>query len=239
MRVRYQYIFIFSLGGVLALYRSATADAVLPMVVLSNVAVALIGVGLAFGLKRPGMFMKTPNGRMSFLSYLCFWPYFALNHLILRLYRLLSKENPIDEIIPGLYLGCKLWPTDKEKLTQRGISAVVDVTSEWGETGFILKNYEYLSVPVLDSCPPTLDQLREAVQWIEERLEHGGVFVHCAVGHGRSATIIAAYLLHAQNVSGLQNAIDFIKRKRPKINLNHKQLSTLHKYWKPSDDNQS
>ena len=230
MTVRYQYTLIFSVSGVLALYGSAVADTLLPVILLANVAIASVGVGLAFLLKKPGIFMKAQNGRMSFPGYLVFWPYFVLNHLILGLYRLSSKENPIDEIIPGLYLGCKLWHTDKKKLIQRDISAVVDVTSEWGEARFILKNCAYLCVPVLDTCSPTIEQLRETVVWIEEQLKHGSVFVHCAVGHGRSATIITAYLLYAKKVTGVQGAIDFIKRKRPKINLHQGQLSVLQEF---------
>jgi protein-tyrosine phosphatase len=97
---------------------------------------------------------------------------------------------------------------------------------------YILKNCAYLWVPVLDSCSPTLEQLREAVAWIEEQLKHGNVFVHCAVGHGRSATIIAAYLLHVKKVTGVQGAIDFIKEKRPKINLHQGQVSILQEYTK-------
>lgn len=230
MKVRYQYIFVFCLSSILALYKSATADTLVPVILLANVAVASIGVGLAFLLRKPEMFMKTQNGWISFPGYLVFWPYFVLNHVIMGLYRLLSNEHPIDEIIPGLYLGSKLWSFDKEKLAQRDISAVLDVTAEWGEAGFILKNCAYLWVPILDSCSPTLEQLREAVAWIEEQLKHGNVFVHCAVGHGRSATIIAAYLLHVKKVTGVQGAIDFIKGKRPKINLHQGQLSILQEY---------
>ncbi len=222
--------FVFSLVGALALYKGASADAALSIVVLANVAVAFIVAGLAFGLKRPAMFMKTKNGRLFPLGYLVFWPYLVINHFILGLYRLLSGENPVDEIIPGLYLGCKLWFFDKEKLIQRGIRSVVDITSEWGEAGFILKNYSYLSIPVLDTHPPTLDQLCKAVAWIDEQLKHSGVFVHCAAGHGRSTTIIAGYLLHTKMVTGVQEAIDFIKRKRPKISLNQEQISVLHEY---------
>lgn len=222
--------FIFSFGGILASYGSVSADTMLSTIVLANAAVAFFGVGLAFGLKQTGILMKTKNGRLSPLSYLIFWPYLVGNNLVLAGYRLLSKENPIDEIIPGLYLGCKLWSSDKNKLIQRGICSVVDVTSEWREADFILKHYTYLGVPVLDTCPPTLDQLREAVAWIEDRLKHGGVFVHCAIGHGRSATVIAAYLLHTKKAAGVQEAIDFIKTKRPKIHLHQGQLSVLHEY---------
>jgi hypothetical protein len=52
MTVRYQYSFIFSLAGVLALYGSAAADKLLPVILLANVAIASFGVGLTFLLKK-------------------------------------------------------------------------------------------------------------------------------------------------------------------------------------------
>jgi len=85
-------------------------------------------------------------------------------------------------------------------------------------------------VPVLDTCPPTRQQLHEAVIWIQEHVKHGGVFVHCAAGHGRSATIVAAYLLHTKKVTGVQEAIALIKSKRPKIRVEKGQLAVLHEY---------
>ena len=176
--------------------------------------------------------MKTPNGRVNVLSYMLFWPYFMANHGVLGLYRLFSKENPCDEILPGLYLGRKLWSWDHALLTQRNISAIVDITAEWSEANFILKNCAYLSIPVLDMCPPTLIQLRQAISWIDKEVLQHGVFVHCAAGHGRSATLVAAYLLHAGTVRDVQEAIAFIKTKRPKIHVNREQLVVLHQYYR-------
>ena len=219
--------FVFSFVGGVALYRSATADEMLPMVILANVAVGFIGGALAFGFQKPEMFMKLHNGRLSFFSYLVFWSYILSGNLLVMIYRLLSREHPIDEILPGVYLGCKLCHFDKGKLSQRGICAVLDATSELGEAGFIRKHYNYLCIPVLDNHPPTLEQLSKAVTWIEEQLLHGGIFIHCALGHGRSATIVVAYLLHTRTVSGIQEAIAFIKSKRPGIHLLQRQLSRV------------
>jgi protein-tyrosine phosphatase len=225
-------VLFFGIPGIFALYGSVTAQAVLPMIVLANMGIAFLAVGLAFGTKTPGIFMKTSNGRLSLLSYLIFWPYLVLNYLFLILYRRLSRENPMDEIIPGLYVGRQLLQADQEIFNQRDIRAVVDVTSEWSEAGFIRTQCAYLCVPILDTCAPTWQQLQDAVTWIEEHRKQGGVFVHCAAGHGRSATIVAAYLLHIQKVIGVQDALDFIRSKRPKISLGEGQLAVLQEYFK-------
>jgi protein-tyrosine phosphatase len=227
-----RHVLFFGIPGILALYGSVTAQAVLPIIVLANIGIAFLVVGLAFGTKTPGIFMKTSTGRLSLLSYLIFWPYLALNYLFLILYRRLSRENPMDEIIPSLYVGRQLVKADQELFHQRDIRAVVDVTSEWSEAGFILKHCAYLCVPVLDGCPPTSQQLQKAVAWIEEQRKQGGVFVHCAAGHGRSATIVAAYLLHIQKVISVQEALEFIRSKRPKISLGEGQLAVLQEYFK-------
>jgi protein-tyrosine phosphatase len=227
-----KYFFVFNLAGFLALCWGANVGAVPSMIVLVNIAIAFFGVGLAFGLKKPRVLLKAKNGRLSLFSYIFFWPYLLLNNLSLGVYRLISRENPIDEIIPNLYLGYKPWRIDKEKFIQKGIRSVVDLTSEFGEAGFILKNFNYLSVPLLDARPPTQDQLRNTVAWIDEQLKNGGVFVHCALGHGRSATIIGAYLLNAKITSKVQYAVDFIKSKRPKINLHRGQFLVLQQYMK-------
>jgi protein-tyrosine phosphatase len=55
------------------------------------------------------------------------------------------------------------------------------------------------------------------------------VFVHCAAGMSRSATIVIAYLMWKQKML-LCDAIDFVKKKRPIIspNLNFmRQLQTF------------
>ena len=202
------------------------------MIVLANIGIAFIGVGVAFWSKTPAIFMKARNGSLAPLSYLIFWPYLVLNYLFLILYRRLSRENPIDEIIPGLYVGRQLVKADQGIFNQRDIRAVVDVTSEWGEAGFIRRQCAYVCLPVLDTCAPTRQQLQDAVAWIAEHLAHGGVFVHCAAGHGRSATIVAAYLLHSQKVIGVQEAVEFIRNKRPKISLGEGQLAVLQEYFK-------
>ena len=192
-----------------------------------NIIIAFIGVGVAFWLEKPRFFLKKSSGSRSFISYLLFWPYFTLNALVLSLFRVFSQENAFDEIIPNLYLGCQLGILDYPQFTAQKIKSTLDLTCEFSEVGFIRYNKNYLCIPLIDTKAPTLYQLNEAVTWIMTQLEEGAVFVHCALGHGRSATVIAALLLKRGIVNDPKQAIEFIKTKRAKVNLHPKQLNVL------------
>ena len=56
--------------------------------------------------------------------------------------------------------------------------------------------------------------LTDAVAWIDEQLADGRtVLVHCAKGRGRSATVVAAYLMRERNMT-FDEANDLLRSKR-------------------------
>lgn len=225
-----RYFIGFSGVGLFTFLASITSDSIWLSIILVNASISFMAVGLAYGLRKPGIFLKRKAGHMSFFSYLVFWPYWTLNSLGLAIYRLLGIENPMDEVIPGLYLGSKPMFIDKARLTQHGISSVIDLTAELYELDFIRSNFRYLCIPILDNCPPSLQQLCEAIPWIEANMKDGAVLVHCAYGHSRSATFVAAYLLHTNKVAGVETVVEFIKSKRPTIGLTAGQKAVLQEF---------
>jgi len=55
---------------------------------------------------------------------------------------------------------------------------------------------EMLNLPIPDFGTPRLEELSEAVDWINREIAAGKkVLVHCLVGRGRSGTVAAAYLI--------------------------------------------
>jgi len=55
-------------------------------------------------------------------------------------------------------------------------------------------------------------------------------YVHCQRGHGRAPTLVAAFLVsEGMNV---QEAFTLIKKKRPDIHPNKKQIITIEKFKK-------
>jgi len=90
--------------------------------------------------------------------------------------------------------------------------------------GFAFENHLYL--PTIDDQAPTLDQLRQGVDFIQRALDEGErVYIHCAGGIGRSPTMAAAYFI-SQGLT-LDKAIDLIKKGRPVIHLTPEQIEQL------------
>jgi hypothetical protein len=193
-----------------------------------NTALAFGGVASGYGALGPSVFGKR-GARLRWWSWLLFWPYFALNYLSLWLFRRTSRENAADEIAPGLWLGCRLWPRDEKQLPQ--IFAVLDLTAEFAEVTFLQKAPHYLCVPVLDTTAPTIEELRHGIEFLQTHLSQGAVYVHCALGHGRSATFVAAYLLKSSQAQTLEEALTRLKTVRPGVDLHSPQQSLLEEYF--------
>ena len=62
------------------------------------------------------------------------------------------------------------------------------------------------------------------------------VYVHCAEGHGRSATVVAALLLLTEQVSTVEEAISNVRQARPGVGLNRQQIALLRRVCRGSAD---
>ena len=82
---------------------------------------------------------------------------------------------------------------------------------------------------VPDVTVPDEEVLSDAVPWIEDRLAEGRtVLIHCAKGRGRSATVLAAYLMHADGMSFDEvNTLLTTKRKLVKLDDRHRRVLEL------------
>lgn len=227
------YAIIYLCVGGMILIASWLPQSLLLTVILVNAALASITIGVAYGLRKSKLTMKGEIGSFSFFSYLLFWPLLVANHLALSIYRLVGKENLMDEIVPGLYLGSKPLLVDKNKLEKHGIRTVLDLTAEFHAARFIRKNFIYRCLPILDNLPPSLQQIQQVVPWIQANLKQGGVLIHCAYGHSRSATLLIAYLLRAHGPADGHRVLDLIaaiRLKRPRVKLRSEQLAVLRMY---------
>ncbi|HWI55593.1 MAG TPA: hypothetical protein VNZ22_00100, partial [Bacillota bacterium] len=100
------------LGGLLLGLGLRRGDS-LPGFLLLSAGVAYLGLGAGYAGCWPGLLGKTRRGRLLLSSYAFFWPYHLCNYGSLAFFRLLMREAPFDEIVPGLYLGGRLLPWDK------------------------------------------------------------------------------------------------------------------------------
>lgn len=223
-----KYAVVFLLFGFTCGFYAATSQALALRLISISFAIAFSGVGLAFAFVGHSAFFKKANGQLSLLSYVLYWPYHLLNWISLCGFRRAGKENAFDKIDENVYLGCRLSQSDKPDIERLGIKSVLDLTCEFSETP-ALRQLSYLCIPVLDTRAPSLELLEDGAKWIEKESAQGPVYVHCALGHGRSATFVAAYLLLTGKARTPQQAIDKIRVLRPRIKLHPEQVALLEK----------
>ena len=226
------YSAVFILFGSACLYIAAKSLLLWVALLLLNIGISFFGVGIAYGCTSPGIFMKRTNGTFPLASYAIFWPYFLVNYLSLHIYNILSSEQQYDEILSGLYLGRKPSWFDKKRIERLDIRCVLDLTAEFEEVEFFRCKKIYSIIPLLDTSAPTFEQLKEGVNLISKNIKSGPIYVHCALGHGRSTTFIAAYLLESSYKKNIHEVLSFIQKIRPKIGLTKSQLTVLGQYEK-------
>jgi len=208
----------FGLLGIACGYLAWQTRGIVGVVWLS-VAWSFLGVSTAYALLRPNLLGKRPNGSFALPSLILWLAYFLLTWLVWFLARLAPRYPHAHQILPELWLGA--WP---ERATRLPIKTqlIVDLTSEFPRR---VETPQYLCLPTLDMEAPTLAQLQEGVDAIQNAT--GPVYVHCAAGHGRSATVVAAVLL-ARNIAATpEEAEAFLQRIRPGVKLTPPQRRLL------------
>eukprot|EP00470_Lotharella_oceanica_P013953 CAMPEP_0170182630 /NCGR_PEP_ID=MMETSP0040_2-20121228/28416_1 /TAXON_ID=641309 /ORGANISM="Lotharella oceanica, Strain CCMP622" /LENGTH=163 /DNA_ID=CAMNT_0010428115 /DNA_START=57 /DNA_END=545 /DNA_ORIENTATION=- len=94
-----------------------------------------------------------------------------------------------------------------EELKSLGITAVVSCLEPW-EFLVPLEKYRAqgwtcLPIRVLDFCAPDDEDIETAVKFIDSHITEGKVYVHCNAGKGRSAVVVAAYMMTKSNSSDI------------------------------------
>lgn len=187
------------------------------------VAVAYFGAG-------PRLLFKRASGRRHPAAWLIHWPYFALTALSYRLAVLFSRESAFVEIAPHVFLGRRLTASEGKCAEIEGWVAVLDLAAELPESRPLRELANYRSLPVLDATAPGLEQLRAAVEWLKQHAASGPVYVHCALGHGRSATVVAAYLIAVGVAADAKSSVKHLRERRPGVRLNRAQRRVLNRF---------
>ncbi|BCQ72281.1 ser/threonine protein phosphatase [Pseudomonas sp. Eqa60] len=181
-------------------------------------AVALLLVALNYALLGAEGFQKRQDGSLSPAARWLLAPYLAAAWINSRLW---TKKHPQpDPVVDNVWLG--RLPTPAE-LKDSPFDAVLDLCAELSLDSRGLRAYQ--SLPVLDLCAPSAEQCLAAAHAIERLRQQGPLLVCCALGYSRSATAIAAWLLHSGRAATVDAAIVQIQRARPQIVLHpaHRQ----------------
>jgi len=85
----------------------------------------------------------------------------------------------------------------------------------------------YLWLPTPDHHAPEIGKTLIGIAALERALdEEKKVYIHCRNGHGRAPTFFAAYLIRKNGMTP-EEAVAFIKEKRPAVHLEKSQLAFL------------
>lgn len=192
-------------------------------------AASCLAVSLAYALNRPQIFRKR-QGRIPRSIRWLFMPVLVMAALYNRWARRRDPLPPLQQIEPGLWLGSRLGQGDRQWLEQAQIEAILDVTAEfdaldWSSSGLQI---DYLNIPILDHSVPTPSQCTQALNWLHRQHQQGKrVLVHCALGRGRSALILAAYLLAKSGQEDEQQVLARLQQTRTSVRLNGRQWRCL------------
>ncbi|TNV75449.1 hypothetical protein FGO68_gene2924 [Halteria grandinella] len=132
---------------------------------------------------------------------------------------------------PGLlYLGNQSHAQNSALLIRLGIQVILQVSGEDTQPPHA-DHFEYHRFIFGDAESVDItEHVKRAVEVIEKcHLEGKGVFVHCAAGVSRSASLVIAYVMKTHKVT-FQEALKLVSAKRPCVGPNEgfkRTLSTL------------
>ena len=128
---------------------------------------------------------------------------------------------PMTEIIPRIYLGNAYNARDYYTLKKNNVKLIVNCTKEF--PNFFENDFIYYNVPILDENNTNIslyfNDTIEKIHKIYNEDNNNAIFIHCFMGASRSVAILIGYLIKHCSMT-VDDAIQYIERKRPFINLN-------------------
>ncbi|MDR2092360.1 MAG: phosphatase PAP2/dual specificity phosphatase family protein [Azoarcus sp.] len=212
-------------GALLALAAALALGGI--WLILCWLALALALVAFNYAWAGAAGFQKH-GGRQSFAAYWLFAPYTLGAWINARLWTW-RRRDPAP-VADGVWLGPL--PTAREFAAwgarHGGEAALFDLTAELPAPRLPART-AYDGVPCLDLVPVRGGDLAEAVRRLT--LLHDGkreVWVACALGYSRSASVVAAWLCAATGkTASIQEAVARLRQTRPQIVLGADSLACL------------
>lgn len=216
-----KYGLIFWLFGIFSIVFSLKFQLLSWLFVWVSISFLAVGTGyIGLGAK---IFGKKANGKISTLSLIILLPYLLIAWITWHIQRSIGREDCCNEIADGIWLGRRAF---KDELPEN-ISLVVDLTSEFTEPDNIIRDKAYICIPTLDTSIPDEQVFDELIQKIATW--DGNVYIHCALGHGRSATVAAGVIIAKGIVNDFDEAEKLLSKIRPRIKFSQVQKRLLRK----------
>jgi hypothetical protein len=151
------------------------------------------------------------------------WAFDKLYPLIRFTYETIQGHPWFDQITPANGVEAELWiggapslERDYAFLLREGIRAVLNIRAERPDDVDFYDSHGITHVRYLvaDVGVPDCETITSAVDWIARQVAGGrAVLVHCAKGRGRSATLLAGYLMREAGYT-FEEAEALIRSKR-------------------------
>ena|SRR3990167_998562 len=121
-----------------------------------------------------------------------------------------------DNELGSIYLGSKEAAVRVNKLKELNINYIVTVAKELEHIQLEDHGFKQLHVPLEDAPIQIIEKsiLPGIFEFINEGRKNSNVLIHCAQGVSRSASILAAYMVHDLKID-TEAAVAIIKEKRP------------------------
>ncbi|ESP01659.1 hypothetical protein LOTGIDRAFT_139279, partial [Lottia gigantea] len=134
----------------------------------------------------------------------------------------------VGEVLPGLIMGSQDIAHEQHIIDKYNVTHILNAAS-MVENIFpdkiIYKNIQIYDTPE----EPIREKFDEAHNFIDQGRKLGCVLVHCNAGISRAATLVISYLMKTEQMS-FNDAYDYLKERRPRINPNPGFLFQLKEY---------
>lgn len=131
---------------------------------------------------------------------------------------------PASHMIDNIYVGSAFNAADWGWLTANEIKIIVNVTPSIGN--YYPNDMEYHNYAIKDLNDANLGPYYEKFYQLVENNPKKRILVHCFAGKSRSASLVIYYLMKKYKYT-MDEALNYLKERRPQINLNCKFLQEI------------